>query len=101
MEHLLNEQQKAIKGLAREIAEEKILPVRVELDEKEEFHEGLGLRQCPRTINLVINFLPEGIRFISCICFKREIFILPGKKTISCEVKGACSLPAFILSPFF
>ncbi len=37
MEYFLNEQQKAIKSLARQIAEEQILPVRAELDEKEEF----------------------------------------------------------------
>ncbi|MFC1987404.1 acyl-CoA dehydrogenase family protein [Chloroflexota bacterium] len=37
MEHLLNEQQQEIKKLARTIAEEKILPVRAELDETEEF----------------------------------------------------------------
>jgi len=37
LEYLLTEQQKSIKSLVREIAEEKILPVRAELDEKEEF----------------------------------------------------------------
>jgi len=37
LEYFLNEQQKMIKSLARRIAEEKILPVRAELDEKEEF----------------------------------------------------------------
>ena len=37
MEYFLNEQQKAIKRLARTVAEEKILPVRAELDEREEF----------------------------------------------------------------
>ncbi len=37
MEYFLSEQQKTIKSLARRIAEEKILPVRAELDEKEEF----------------------------------------------------------------
>ncbi len=37
MEYFLSEQQKEIKNLARTIAEEKILPVRAELDEKEEF----------------------------------------------------------------
>ncbi|MBI2288007.1 MAG: acyl-CoA dehydrogenase family protein [Chloroflexi bacterium] len=37
MEYLLSEQQKTIQGLARRIAEERILPVRAELDEKEEF----------------------------------------------------------------
>jgi alkylation response protein AidB-like acyl-CoA dehydrogenase len=37
LEYFLNEQQKTIKGLARRIAEERILPARAELDEKEEF----------------------------------------------------------------
>ncbi len=37
MEYFLTEEQKTIKRLARQIAEEKILPVRAELDEKEEF----------------------------------------------------------------
>ncbi|MBE9482111.1 MAG: acyl-CoA dehydrogenase family protein [Chloroflexi bacterium] len=37
MEYFLTEEQKIIKALARRIAEEKILPVRAELDEKEEF----------------------------------------------------------------
>jgi len=37
LEYFLNEQQKTIKGLARRIAEERIVPVRAELDEKEEF----------------------------------------------------------------
>jgi len=37
LEYFLNEQQKTIKRLARRIAEERILPVRAELDEREEF----------------------------------------------------------------
>jgi len=37
LDYFLDEQQKTIKDLARRIAEEKILPVRAELDEKEEF----------------------------------------------------------------
>lgn len=37
MDYFIDEQQKTIKGLARRIAEERILPVRAELDEKEEF----------------------------------------------------------------
>ena len=37
MEYFLTEEQKTIKNLARRIAEERILPVRAELDEKEEF----------------------------------------------------------------
>ena len=37
MEYFLTEQQKLVKSLARRIAEERILPVRAELDQKEEF----------------------------------------------------------------
>jgi len=37
LEYFLSEQQKTMRSLARRIAEERILPVRAELDEKEEF----------------------------------------------------------------
>jgi alkylation response protein AidB-like acyl-CoA dehydrogenase len=37
LDYFLTDQQKTIKNLARRIAEERILPVRAELDEKEEF----------------------------------------------------------------
>lgn len=37
MDYLLTEEQKTLKNLAKRIAEERILPVRAELDEKEEF----------------------------------------------------------------
>ncbi len=37
MEYFLSEQQKTIRNLVRKIAEERILPVRAELDEREEF----------------------------------------------------------------
>ncbi len=37
MEYLLTEEQETIKSLVRRIAEEKIVPIRAELDEKEEF----------------------------------------------------------------
>ena len=37
LEYFLTEQQKTLKSLARRIAEERILPVRAELDEKEQF----------------------------------------------------------------
>ena len=37
MDYFLTEEQKMLKELARKIAEEKIMPVRAELDEKEEF----------------------------------------------------------------
>ena len=37
MEYFLTEQQKTMKAIARRIAEERVLPIRAELDEKEEF----------------------------------------------------------------
>ena len=37
MDYLLNEEQQMIRDVARKIADEKIIPVRAELDEKEEF----------------------------------------------------------------
>ncbi len=37
MDYFFTEQQQMLKSLARKIAEEKVLPVRAELDEKEEF----------------------------------------------------------------
>jgi butyryl-CoA dehydrogenase len=37
LEYFLTEQQKLIKSIARRVAEERILPVRAELDEKEQF----------------------------------------------------------------
>ena len=37
MDYFLTPEQKMIQGLARKVAEEKMLPVRAELDEKEEF----------------------------------------------------------------
>ena len=39
MDYFLTEEQQMIKEIARKIAEEKIKPVRAELDEKEVFHE--------------------------------------------------------------
>jgi butyryl-CoA dehydrogenase len=41
LDYFLTEQQKTIKNLARRIAEERVLPVRAELDEKEEFPWGI------------------------------------------------------------
>ena len=37
MDYFLNENQRMLRDLARRIAEEKVMPVRAELDEKEEF----------------------------------------------------------------
>jgi len=48
MDYFLTEDQKRIQGLARKIAEEKVVPVRAELDEKEEFPWGI-MRICADT----------------------------------------------------
>ena len=40
MDYFLSEDQKSIRDLARKIAEERVVPVRAELDEKEEFPWG-------------------------------------------------------------
>lgn len=37
MNYFLTDEQKMIRDLARKVAEERILPVRAELDESEEF----------------------------------------------------------------
>jgi len=37
LDYLLNEEQKMVRDLARKVAQEKVMPVRAELDEKEEF----------------------------------------------------------------
>ena len=38
MDYFLTEQQRLIRNLARRVAEERIIPVRAELDEKEDFN---------------------------------------------------------------
>ena len=45
MDYFLTEEQAMIRDLARQIAEDKILPVRAELDEKEEFNLGVWIGQ--------------------------------------------------------
>ncbi|HLC14654.1 MAG TPA: acyl-CoA dehydrogenase family protein [Thermodesulfovibrionia bacterium] len=58
MEYLLTEEQQMIRDSARQIAEEKVIPVRAELDEKEEFpHEIMkNLAQ----VDLFRIFIPEA-----------------------------------------
>ena len=54
----MSEQQKMIKSLARRIAEEKVLPVRAELDEKEEFPWAIIKELANADMFRV--FIPEG-----------------------------------------
>ena len=57
MEYFLNDLQKTVKQMARTIAEEKILPVRAELDEKEEFP--WAIMQYLADTDLFKVFIPE------------------------------------------
>ncbi len=67
MEYFLSEQQKAIKDLARNIAEEKVLPVRAELDEKEEFPWDI-MKELART-DMFRVFVPEDYEGLGGGCF--------------------------------
>jgi len=73
MDYFLTEEQVMIRDLARQIAEEKILPVRAELDEKEEF---------PRDIMRVLAqsdffglFIPEEYGGLGKGCFELTIAV--------------------------
>lgn len=57
MDYFLTEEQTMIRDLARQIAEEKILPVRAELDEKEEFPADI-MKELSRSDFLGL-FIPE------------------------------------------
>jgi len=58
MEYLLTEEQQMIRESARQIAEEKVIPVRAELDEKEEFpHE---IMKILAQADLFRIFIPEA-----------------------------------------
>jgi alkylation response protein AidB-like acyl-CoA dehydrogenase len=58
VEHFLTEEQRMLKDLARKIAEEKVMPLRAELDEREEFPWEI-MHTCAET-GLFGVFLPEA-----------------------------------------
>ncbi len=68
MEYFLNEQQKTLKSLARRIAEERILPVRAELDEREEFPWGIMKDLAEADIFRI--FIPEEYEGLGGGCFE-------------------------------
>jgi len=68
LEYFLTEQQKTIKGLARRIAEERILPVRAELDETEEFPWGVIKDLADSDMFRV--FIPEEYEGLGGGCFE-------------------------------
>ena len=68
MEYFLTEEQKTIKSLARRIAEERILPVRAELDEKEEFPRAIIKDLADADMFRV--FIPEEYEGLGGGCFE-------------------------------
>ncbi len=68
MEYFLSEQQKTIKALARKIAEERVLPVRAELDEKEEFPRAVVKDLAEADMFRV--FIPEEYEGLGGGCFE-------------------------------
>lgn len=67
MDYFLNDQQQMLKGLARQIAEQRILPVRAELDQKEEFPWDL-IREMAAS-DLLRVFIPEEYDGMGGGCF--------------------------------
>ena len=68
MEYFLTEQQKTIRDLARKIAEERVLPVRAELDEKEEF--SWALMKDLAAADMFRVFIPEEYEGMGGGCFE-------------------------------
>jgi alkylation response protein AidB-like acyl-CoA dehydrogenase len=67
LEYFLSEQQKTLKGLARQIAEQRMLPVRAELDEREEFPWDLIKEMA--SSDLLRVFIPEEYDGLGGGCF--------------------------------
>ena len=57
MDYFLNEEQTMLRDLARQIAVERMLPIRAELDEKEEFPHSVYVRSGRRDLFGVV--VPE------------------------------------------
>ncbi|MCJ7763877.1 MAG: acyl-CoA dehydrogenase family protein [Dehalococcoidales bacterium] len=68
MEYFLNELQETVKQMARTIAEEKILPVRAQLDEKEEFPRAI-MKDLADT-DLLGVYIPEEYGGLGGGCFE-------------------------------
>lgn len=73
MDYFLTEDQKQIQALARRIAEEKIVPVRAELDEKEEFPWG-AMKVCADTGLFGVS-IPEAYGGMGGGCFENCIVV--------------------------
>ena len=73
MEYFLTEQQQLIKSLARRIAEERILPVRAELDETEEFPWAIIKDMADADLFRI--FIPEQYEGLGEGCFAQCVVV--------------------------
>jgi alkylation response protein AidB-like acyl-CoA dehydrogenase len=100
LEYFLTEQQKTIKGLARRIAEERILPVRAELDAKEEFPWAIMKDLAEADMFRV--FIPEAYEGLGGGCF--DLVLVTEELSRVCSgvavSYAASALGTFILADF-
>ena len=100
MEYFLNDLQKTVKQMTRTIAEEKILPVRAELDEKEEFPWAI-MKDLADTGLLGVS-IPEEYGGLGGGCF--ELCLVIEELSRACSGVAVSyavnSLPAFILQRY-
>jgi len=73
LEYFLTEQQQLIKSLARRIAEERILPVRAELDETEEFPWAIIKDMADADLFRI--FIPEQYEGLGEGCFTQCVVV--------------------------
>ena len=100
MDYLLTDQQKQVKGLAKKIAEEKIKPVRAELDEKGEFPTEIIKEMA--NIDLMRVYIPEeydglGMGVLELCIVIEEIARIDGGVAVSYAVNALGSFPIVIM----
>ena len=96
MEYFLTEEQKTIKSLARRIAEERILPVRAELDETEEFPWAIMKDLADADMFRV--FIPEEYEGLGGGCL--ELCLVVEELSRICSAVATCyAVNAWVLLP--
>jgi alkylation response protein AidB-like acyl-CoA dehydrogenase len=100
LEYFLTDEQKTIRGLARRIAEEKVLPIRAELDEKEEFPWSVIKELASADMFRI--FVPEKYGGLGGGCF--EMALVVEELSRICAAVGvsyaASALGSYILMSF-
>ncbi|MEZ4813545.1 MAG: acyl-CoA dehydrogenase family protein [Caldisericia bacterium] len=100
MDYFLTDQQKQVKDLARKIAEERIKPVRGELDEKGEFPKDI-IAEMARA-DLMRTYIPEeydglGLGVLELCTIIEEIARIDGGVAVSYAVNALGSFPIVIM----